>query len=181
MWANKTGSIHLQVMCMPTPLRVWIMFLKGDREPWLLLAKISWERGPREGMLSTFSSLCCQFSVWLWEGREFLKGNWCLFVREWYSHSYCSDADCTSTLLAQACFWVPFPIALSRSSELQPSVSYGTWLCPWPLSTPHILKWIQYIFKANLKMHHQHWNVHSLWLANSTFRNFSYRDSSMRW
>lgn len=73
MWANKTGSIHLQVMCMPTPLRVWIMFLKGDREPWLLLAKISWERGPREGMLSTFSSLCCQFSVWLWEG-NFWKG-----------------------------------------------------------------------------------------------------------
>lgn len=64
MLANKTGSIHLQVMCATHPTENVNYVFKGRQGALVAFGTKQWrEGGPREGMLNSFCSLCCQLSV----------------------------------------------------------------------------------------------------------------------
>lgn len=73
LWANQTGSIYLQVMCTAHPAENVNYVFKGRQGA--LAVWLSVEGSPREEMLKSLSSQGCQLSVWLWEGKGFLRGS----------------------------------------------------------------------------------------------------------
>lgn len=153
MWANKTGSIHLQVMCTAHPAENVNYVFKGRQGALVAFGTKQWGEGrPREGMLNSFSDFSCQLSVWLWEGRGFLKGNCDVYSSGDRCHPCCSDDDSKGTLFVHVLFFVPLLETLSKSSPgPKYSVSSATWLFPWPLSSLIYSRWFNVLSRRILR------------------------------